>query len=146
MQAADSLVDFLARDRACFFELLHTLQLNRCKLLRRPVAGEVGLRAVEFRLVRPRIDPEKNISRVDRLALCKFYFVNVSRYARANLHDLGRLEAAGEFVPVPDLPFGDPCHGDFWSGRDWRRFGTARHEEHHDRARSIPNSSQPYRP
>src|ERR1700693_95895 len=135
MQAADSLVDFLARDRTRFFELLYTLQRDRCKLLCRPVAGEIGLRAVEFRFVRPRINPEENISRVNRLALDKFYFVNVPGHAWSNLYDLRRLETTGEFVPVADLTLDDPCDGHFTSGRYWRRLGTARHEEHDDRAR-----------
>ena len=66
---------------------------------------QLGFEAFDLGLERPRIDLEQQIAFLHQTAFVERHPVDKTGHPRANIHRLGRFQAAGELVPLVDRLF-----------------------------------------
>ena len=98
-------VEFLLADAADREQRLAASEVGRGQLHARLRAHDVCPGPFECGFVRPRIDHEQQVTGFDDRTVAEMNGVEIPVDAGANVHAIGRLEAAGVLVP-----FGQPHH------------------------------------
>ena len=111
---AQAFVEGGSRYGGCSRQSLCAIQLARRGFQTGVGAVEVGLRAIDRRLIWPRVDDEEHIAGLHHGAVGEVHHLEIAGDSGAHVDRCGRLETPGELVILGETLMQRRCH------RDWR--------------------------